>query len=117
MYTMDDFWLSTMGQSSVPILMERIPVGWAADIESLSTFIEAPLEIADGFGSEIPYPILLVSAPGAVGKSTLAREISARTGAILVDLANADAVGAATVTGGLAWAGLFDPVVTHTHYM
>ena len=108
MYTMDDFWLSTMGQSSVPILMERIPVGWAADIKSLSTFIEAPLEIADGFGSEIPYPILLVSAPGAVGKSTLAREISARTGAILVDLAHADAVGAATVTGGLAWAGLFD---------
>ena len=64
--------------------------------------------MADELGEGTSEDILLVSAPGAVGKSTLAREIVARTRAVLIDLAKADAVGAATVTGGLAWAGLFD---------
>lgn len=108
MYTMDDFWVSTLGQTSASIPIDRVPDGWITDIERLSTFIEAPLDKATEFGNETPYPILLVSAPGAVGKSTLAREIAARTGAVLADLAQADAVGAATVTGSLAWAGLFD---------
>lgn len=90
--------------------MDGTPVGWATDIESFGPFVEAPLKLADDFGQEKGVcPILMVSAPGAVGKSTLANEIAARTGAILVDLSKAEAVGGSTVTGGLARANLFNP--------
>lgn len=108
MYTIDDFWIPSLGRRDAPLRMERAPAGWTTNIQSFSPFIEAPLELLGDFGMDADYPIILVSAPGAVGKSTLASEIAARTGAILLDLAQADAVGAATVTGGLAWAGLFD---------
>lgn len=46
--------------------------------------------------------ILLISAPGAVGKSTLAKHISYLTGAIYVDLGKAKPVGGDTLTGGLS---------------
>ena len=108
MYTIDDFWIPRLGRRGAPLRMERAPAGWTTNIQIFSPFIEAPLELLGDFGMDADYPIILVSAPGAVGKSTLASEIAARTGAILLDLAQADAVGAATVTGGLAWGGLFD---------
>ena len=109
MYTIRDFWIPTLGSASAPIEAEVLPLGWTTDIAGLSTFVEAPLELAADFGPEMPYPILLVSAPGAVGKSTLAKEIAAQTGAVLIDLAQAEAVGSSTISGGLAWADLFNP--------
>ena len=108
MYTINDFWIPTLGYARTPLPAGMLPAGWTTDIGSLSTFVEAPLEMAGEFGQQIPYPILLVSSPGAVGKSTLAREIAAQTGAVLVDLAQAEAVGSSTVSGGLAWADLFN---------
>ena len=108
MYTIEDFWIPSLGRKQAPIRMARAPVGWTTNLNSFGQFIEAPLELSNDFGTEPVYPIILVSAPGAVGKSTLASQIASRTGGILLDLAEADAVGAATVTGGLAWAGLFD---------
>ena len=108
MYTINDFWIPTLGHASAHLPARTLPAGWTTDIDSLSTFVEAPIEMAGDFGQQIPYPILLVSAPGAVGKSTLAREIAARTGAVLVDLAQAEAVGSSTVSGGLAWADMFN---------
>ena len=108
MYTINDFWIPTLGHASASLPAGTLPAGWATDINSLSTFVEAPLEMADEFGQQVPYPILLVSSPGAVGKSTLAREIAAQTGAVFVDLAQAEAVGSSTVSGGLAWADLFN---------
>ena len=108
MYTISDFWVPMLGGLDTPVVMKRAPAGWATDITSFSSFIEAPLELANEYGNEVDCPILLVSAPGAVGKSTLASEIAAQSNAILIDLARAEAVGASTVTGGLAWAGLLD---------
>jgi hypothetical protein len=52
-------------------------------------------------------PILLISAPGAVGKSTLAQQIAFVTGAVYVDLAKADPVGGNTMSGGLVKSGLY----------
>ena len=52
--------------------------------------------------------IILVSAPGAVGKSTLARQIAFATRSLYVDLATADPVGANTLSGGLAKSGLYE---------
>ena len=110
MYNIIDFWRPTLCSDELPTLRRPLRTGWATHIDGLSTFVEAPLMMADGFGQKIPYDVLLVSAPGAVGKSTLAREIAAQTGAILVDLAEVRGVGAETVSGGLGWAGLLDPV-------
>ena len=97
-----------LGRRKETISTGTLPEGWRIDIERLNIFVEAPLEMPEEFRNELPAPILLVSAPGAVGKSTLAREVAAQTGAVLVDLAQAGAVGAGTVSGGLAWAGLFE---------
>lgn len=108
MYTIDDFWIPSLRCTGDYNLTREMPVGWSTRADQLDTFVEAPLEAAGGFGGGAAAPICLVSAPGAVGKSTLAREIAARTGAVLIDLARANAVGSASVTGGLAWAGIFN---------
>lgn len=50
--------------------------------------------------------IIFVSAPGAVGKSTLAKQIAHETGAIYVDLAEADPVGGNSISGGIFRSGL-----------
>ena len=51
--------------------------------------------------------LLLVSAPGAVGKSTLARQIAFRTGSVYIDLAKSEPVGGNTLSGGLARSRLY----------
>ena len=106
-YTMDAFWVPRL--SATVRARQSIP-GWSHVEEGLVTFLEAPLALGSGFGAADPLnsDILLVSAPGAVGKTTLARQVASRTGAMLVDLAQAAAVGAGTVTGGLAKTGLYD---------
>lgn len=57
-------------------------------------------ERADATVSASP-DILVISAPGAVGKSTLAKELAFRLGAPLWDLSEADAIGAYSVIGRL----------------
>ena len=113
-YTIDEFWIPTLGKRSGHDLTSRVPTGWTANATRLNTFVEAPLGVAEEFGHDSAAKIHLVSAPGAVGKSTLAREIAARTGAVLVDLARADAVGAGSITGGLAWSGIFEEFLAGT---
>ena len=107
-FTITDFWkrrLSAHDKGSGG------PVGWQHVESGLETFVEAPLRLAPGFGDVDPKesPVILVSAPGAVGKSTLARQISFETGAMLLDLAKADPVGANTLIGGLAKTSLYQP--------
>ena len=104
---MEDFWLPRL---STTISARRLIPGWSHVEEGLATFLEAPLALGAGFGGADPQlsDVLLVSAPGAVGKTTLARQIAVRTGAMLVNLAEGAAVGAGTMTGGLARTGLYD---------
>ena len=71
--------------------------------------MEAPLAVSQEFtevGDADFSPIILVSAPGAVGKSTLARQIAFETNSIYVDLAEADVVGGNTLSGGIRRSGL-----------
>lgn len=85
--------------------------GWSLQSAGLDTFKEAPLTRSDEFGDKDDpqtSPILLVSAPGAVGKSTLARQIAFATGAVYLDLAAADPVGGNTLSGGLVRSGVYD---------
>ena len=106
-YTMEDFWIPRL---SATARAKRTIPGWSHVDSGLSTFLEAPLTLGHGFGDREPTSskIILVSAPGAVGKTTLARRLAFGAGAMLVDLAEAAAVGASTMTGGLAKTGLYD---------
>lgn len=101
-YTIEDFWRLRLpsGQSAA----FKALAGWESEVAELPTFVEAPLSkstiYGDG-GDPATSPIILVSAAGAVGKSTLARQIASATGAVYVDLAKADPVGGNTLSGGL----------------
>ena len=104
LYTIDEFWIPRLGTSSRPASPSLVK-GWSFEDQGLSTFKEAPLTLStDEFGTDadpLHSLVLLVSAPGAVGKSTLARQIAFITGSVYVDLAKADPVGGNTISGGL----------------
>lgn len=87
-YTIDSFWIRRLDGVVRPTAALTLP-GWSVETSPNPWFVEADLLLRDGF-NDLAAPIWFVAAPGAVGKSTLAKEISARTGAVYLDLANAD---------------------------
>jgi hypothetical protein len=107
-YTIKDFWkvrLPVSRQAS----RSFIP-GWSVISDGLASFEEAPLTLSAELSSDgdpLTSSILLISAPGAVGKSTLAKQIAFETGAIYVDLVEADPVGGNSVSGGLLKSELY----------
>lgn len=107
-YSIENFWKNRISIESVGEV--SLVKGWS-QATSLDTFVEAPMSLkSEDYGDANPQVsnIILVSAPGAVGKTTLAHEIAAVTGAILVDLAEADPVGGNTLSGGLARSNLYE---------
>ncbi len=106
-YDINSFWIPRLRATS---RVQRSLMGWHHINDGLKTFLEAPLTLGSGYGEADPRcsNIILVSAPGAVGKTTLAKEIAYRTGSVYVDLAEAAAVGASTMTGGLAKTTLYE---------
>lgn len=106
--TLDNFWTRRL-KVKAPDGLGAVR-GWSLEKCGLPTFKEAPLSIDEDLsseGQEETSPVLLVSAPGAVGKSTLARQIAYITGAVYVDLSKADPVGGNTLSGGLVKSGLY----------
>ncbi len=107
--TLEDFWLPLLKVEAVS--SQSLVAGWHTQGSALDTFSEAPLSISTELSAEQDprkSNIILVSAPGAVGKTTLAREIAARTNAVYVDLAKADPVGGNAVSGGLLKSGIYE---------
>ncbi|MFC3711420.1 hypothetical protein ACFOMD_02485 [Sphingoaurantiacus capsulatus] len=108
-YTTEEFWRARL-PTQKPISATPL-AGWETEVPPLDTFVEAPLTQSEAFGEDVdPWnsPLILVSAAGAVGKSTLARQIASQTGAVYVDLAKADPVGGYTLSGGLLKSGVLD---------
>lgn len=108
-FTIDDFWSQKMPAYSH--VTHNALKGWYVHPDSLATFIEAPLTLSQNFGTSsdpLTSSILLVSAPGAVGKSTLARQVASKTNAIYIDLAEAEPVGGYSLSGGLLKANVID---------
>lgn len=106
-YLIDDFWRLRLPSNNAT--GSNVLAGWERDVAALPTFVEAPLARSTAFGEGADpavSPIILVSAAGAVGKSTLARQIASMTGAIYLDLAKADPVGGNTLSGGLVKTGI-----------
>ena len=100
-YTIDNFWTHRLGE--VPHPTASLILGWSFQDAGLPTFKEAPLTLNNDISADddpMSSPILLVSAAGAVGKSTLAREIAFSTGSVYIDLAKAAPVGDNTLSGG-----------------
>lgn len=105
-FTIDNFWRNRLPLSK-PSNYQDLQ-GWEIDVPALNTFVEAPLTHSDNFGNDdnpITSEVILVSAAGAVGKSTLARQIASLTGAVYLDLAQAEPVGGNTLSGGLVKSG------------
>ncbi|MXX86600.1 MAG: hypothetical protein F4Y71_09115 [Acidobacteria bacterium] len=84
--------------------------GWRFVSTGLNAFVEAPLKLSHQFGPDSDpenADLILVSAPGAVGKSTLAQQVAHLTDSVHVDLAVAGPVAANTLSGGLLKSGLW----------
>ena len=107
-YTIQEFWKPRLNVAR--IAPGSLVKGWQFVNEGLDTFREAPIALSTELSANSDperSSILLVSAPGAVGKSTLARQIAYATGAVYLDLATAEPVGGNTLSGGLVRSGLF----------
>ena len=109
-FSLDGFWVHRLQALAIqPIATLK---GWQRIHNPMGMFKEAPLYLSDEFPSEftpLDSPMLLVSAPGAVGKTTLAKQVAYRTGAIYVDLAQSEPVGGHTLSGSLVRAGIYEP--------
>lgn len=110
--TIESFWKSVLPSKSPSheSSSDTGVLGWSTNptIQVDGEFIEAPLNTASERDLN-RCSVLLVSAPGAVGKTTLAKQICARTGSVYLDLATAGTVGANTLVGGLYRANLLTP--------
>lgn len=107
MLTIDGFWKRRF--SGIRQVDAAFEPGWSYVESGLEFFKEAPLESSSLLEGDNPDDsrLILVSTPGAVGKTTLSQEIAFHTNAVYVDLAKADPVGGNSISGGLAKAGLF----------
>ena len=65
------------------------------------SFIPPNLPVIEDGSRPLSCQIFIISAPGAVGKSTLSRSVAVEKGAILYDLASARPVGGASLNGTL----------------
>lgn len=79
--------------------------GWEGVCEADEFYVPAKLTLRKGF-DDLSQNVWLIGAPGAVGKSTLAKEICATTGAVYVDLATAATVAGNYMVGGLVYTQL-----------
>ncbi len=98
-HSIDDFWRQRLAGIIRPQNAPSLP-GWGTQLLPNPSFVEADLRLRPDF-DDTSAPIRLVAPPGAVWKSTLAKEIAAQTGAAYLDLANADTVAGNYLTGGL----------------
>lgn len=77
--------------------------GWFFSQDLTTDYVPARLSLNENLTGDIDGArVILISAPGAVGKSVLARELSNKTGSIYLDLSKASSIAGNYVIGGLA---------------
>lgn len=99
--SIESFWKTRFTGLKQDISMKPLP-GWRNDCERDESYVPAKLTVRDGF-DDLSQNVWLIGAPGAVGKSTLAKEIAAATGALYLDLAEAATVAGNYMVGGLVY--------------
>lgn len=104
-YSINQFWRPRFSTVLAQAPSTALP-GWSTEPEQSPAFVEASLSLRQDF-SDLSQSVWLVAAPGAVGKSTLAKEICAATNAVYLDLAASTTVAGNYLVGGLVKAGLW----------
>ncbi len=98
MFTIDHGWTDRLQGAVLPT--ESKQVGWRIDAIDEVSFVEPNLRILHGDPTKAR--VIVVAAPGAVGKSTYARSLAAATGSVVVDLAATEPLGGNFFVGGIA---------------
>ncbi|NRR33591.1 hypothetical protein HSX11_25780 [Oxalobacteraceae bacterium] len=99
-----EFWTQRFANVAKQASLAVLP-GWNGGCEADEFYVPAKLTLREGF-DDLSQNVWLIGAPGAVGKSTLAKEICAATGAVYVDLATAATVAGNYMVGGLVYTQL-----------
>lgn len=105
-FSIDQFWRPRFASVSAQAHSAILP-GWHPAPASSSAFVEAAVSLRTDF-NDLSQSVWLIAAPGAVGKSTLAKEICAATNAVYLDLAAASTVAGNYLVGGLVKTGLWN---------
>jgi hypothetical protein len=105
-YSIESFWCSRFASVVAQSPSAQLP-GWNPSVPHARSFVEASLSLRDDF-NDLSQSVWMIAAPGAVGKSTLAREICAATKAVYLDLSAAATVAGNYLVGGLVNAGLWN---------
>ena len=98
MFSIEEGWGARFYGAVVPARSEM--PGWLVDGSADPAFVEPTLKVVQG--DPWTARVIVIAAPGAVGKSTLARAIREKTGAVLVDLAQTEPLGGNFFVGGIA---------------
>lgn len=111
-YSFHDFWPEKLaGLQKNPALAPL--AGWDGNPPRLESFVAANVAPRPDYDN-LQQRVWLIAAPGAVGKSTLAKEICAQTGAVYLDLAEASTVAGNYLVGGLVYTNLLAPWISGT---
>jgi len=105
-YSFSEFWSKHLAGVSKRKNSLDLP-GWYGDLTPMNSFVPANVVPREGF-ADLSQSVWLIAAPGAVGKSTLAKEICALTGAVYLDLAEASTVAGNYLIGGLVYTDLLE---------
>lgn len=105
-YSIEAFWRQRLSAVKAQAPSRKV-LGWSHPVTHVSSFVEASLSLRSDF-NDLSQSVWMIAAPGAVGKSTLAREICAATNAVYLDLAVASTVAGNYLVGGLVNAGLWN---------
>lgn len=94
-------WSELLTGSEAPTTNRALLSGWEANPTIEHPIVEPRIHYAPAMAAAAASKIILVAAPGAVGKSALARHLAHRYRHVLVDLATTGPVGENFVAGGL----------------
>ena len=98
MFEIDDYWTRRL-DGAAPAGKSQLN-GWIGTPENGDGFVEPALSLLEGDPETAR--ILIVSAPGAVGKSTFARKLGRKVNFAVVDLSKTSPLGGNFFKGGLA---------------
>lgn len=98
MFTIDGYWTRRLSGASRPHQSQL--EGWSESPEAVEGFVEPELTLREGDPETAK--ILIVAAPGAVGKSSFARRLGQTVNFASVDLARTSPLGGNFFKGGLA---------------
>jgi hypothetical protein len=99
-FSIDNYWRPRFrGLSELSAITNDV-AGWHPKPAALPEFIEPRLAAREGLQPDHPQ-VILVAAPGAVGKSVYASQLAQVCGLVLIDLAATEPVGGNFIVGGI----------------